>query len=242
MAAKSIFRQGMDKGAIFSFLFFLFFIMAAVPILVLFFISLRATNLPGIVLAMVLGGILVHDLRRRDLFVFCRDMIILNATLWFLLGLLSLVKQLFAGLPPYVTYLLLVPYAAISGLFVFTLLKQSEPKQDRERLLKAGVAISSIIAVVSAVNGAMLATLDLLVQKAGSVTPVGQGLLQHLSLRLHNPHVAFVIVIVLFNISFLKHYLKGKRRMGLFYYLFPLATYLVLIGLWQALKGLLLNT
>ena len=238
MTARKILTQVSGKGSLFNFLFFLFLMMAAVPILFLFFSSLFTMNLPGIVLALVLGAILVNDFKKKDLFILSRDIIILNTTLWFLLGLLSIVKQLFPTMPAFVTYLLLIPYAALSGFMAFTLLKKAEPHNNRKRLLRAAVAISSIIAVVSAINGALLSTLELFTTTLQDKVSIS--LLDTIVLSLHNPHIAFLIVLVLFNLPFLKHYLQGKNRRQLLLYLFPVGVYLILTGLWAVFKHLLL--
>lgn len=240
MVVKSIFAQVMRRGELYSFVFFMFFIMSVVPLAVLFFTSVGSYNPAGIALVFVLGGILYHDFHNRRLFSLCRDMVLLNVTLWFLLGFFSFIQQFSRG-GGFLTYVFLIPYAVVSGFAVFYLFKGAERK--KEVVLKGAVAVSSMIAVVSAINGALLDATRFLFDHLQALEQKGVvQLLLRLNEHTHNPHIAFAVVFVLFNIPFVRFYLKGHRRGDLCLYFFPVGVYVVLAGLWWFVRDLLLQS
>lgn len=237
---KRIFAQVMDKGSGFSFVFFLFFMMSFLPIIMLFFASLYQKNLPGIALALVFGAVLVKDMKQRKLFELCRDMAVLNLTLWFLLGFFTLIQGLTTGLPGILAYLLLVPYALISGYLVFFLLSRAD--RNREKVLRGGLAVSTMMAIISAINGAIMHALravstqvEQLVLTNGTTPMVAQAIP-----RFQDPHLSFLLVLVLFNIPFVVYYLaKGNKHRGLWWYLLPVGVYALLTGVWNFLKSIM---
>lgn len=242
-AKKSIFTQVMDNGGLYSFFFFLFFMMSAVPIVLFFFFSLVSGNLPGIVLAMVFAAILVRDFLQKNLFHTVRDMTILNMTMWFLLGFFTFIQQLFAGLQSIFVYILLTPYAIISGYLVFYLL--SKTSESKETIVKGAVAISTMMAVVSAVNGAILAAFRIMSETITSSQLAEStgiyAIVERFSWQGHNPHIAFLVLLLVFNIPFVSYYLKNtkKNRRALYWYAVPVLTYVLLQGAWQLLRSLI---
>lgn len=241
VSSKSVFAQALERGGFFSFLFFLFFMMCVLPIFLLFVVALIRWHLWALLISLLLIGILVYDFRRRDLFVMSRDMVILNMTLWFLLGFFAFIRQLFVGAPVFLTYALLVPYALVSGGFVFYLLSKAQPF-DHVRILRGGVAISVIIALISAVNGAIIDALVTFSEQVKQMPLVDQAsaALPTISLEMFNPHVAFLLVLVIFNIPFLFFYWKGDRRKDLWLYAVPVAVYVMLSLTWRFVAGILL--
>ena len=237
MARRSVFGKVMDKGAGFSFLFFLFFMMSTLPILALFVVSLARFNLPGIALALVFGGILVRDMLQEDLFVLCRDMAVLNLTLWFRLGVFNVFQQQFmTGASGLLAYVLLAPYAIISGLLVFYLLRKADG--TRKRVLSGGVAVSTMIAVIMAVSGGILDALRTLSETVAETT--GSGWLSSVNPSAYHPFIGFLVLLVVFNAPFLHYYLKGRRRWDLWWYALPVGIYFLLFGAWSILKVILL--
>ncbi|MBW2982793.1 hypothetical protein KY327_00655 [Candidatus Woesearchaeota archaeon] len=233
---KSVFGKVMDKGAVFSFLFFLFLMMSALPILALLVVSLGRGNLPGIVLALVFAGILVKDVKVGDLFVLCRDLAVLNLTLWFLLGFFSVVQAFMEGASGFLTYALLAPYAIISGLLIFYFLHKADG--DRRKVVLGGVAVSTMMAVISAINGAVLEAVRSLSEEVAETT--GVGVVTALNPLDYSPFLAFLLLLVVFNVPFVIYYLKGRRRRDLWWYALPVGVYLVLFGVWSFLKDILL--
>ncbi|MBD3209492.1 hypothetical protein GF367_03665 [Candidatus Woesearchaeota archaeon] len=237
---KSVFGQAMDRGPGFSFVFFLFFMMSFLPLALLFVLSLFSYNLPGLALALVMGAVLVRDVRLRRLFSLCRDMAVLNMTLWFLLGFFSLMQTLFTAWSGALTYVLLAPYAVISGYLVYYLLSRSE--RDEKRVFRGGIAVSTMIAVISAINGAIGNAMNILRERVIDAAESGvvEGVAGALSPSTHNPHLAFLLVLVIFNIPFARQYLKKRHRRGLLLYVIPLMAYALLAGIWSLTKGFLL--
>lgn len=233
---KGVFGRVLDKGAGFSFLFFLFLMMSALPILALFVVSLGRGNLPGIALALMFAGVLVKDVKVGDLFILCRDLAVLNLTLWFLLGFFSVVQAFMEGASGVLTYALLAPYAVISGLLVFFLLHKADG--DRRRVLLGGVAVSTMMAAISAINGAVLEAVRSLSEEVAETT--GAGVVTALNPSGYSPFLAFVLLLVVFNVPFVLYYLKGRRRRDLWWYVLPVVTYAVLFGLWTLFQDALL--
>ena len=232
----------MDKGPVFSFVFFFFFMMSALPIPLLFFLSLAANQLFGAALAVTFATILIADFRQRDLFRVCRDLAVLNLTLWLLLGFFSLIEGFATALPGILSYLLLAPYALISGFLVFYLLSRADKKPLR--VLKGGVAVSTMIAVISAINGAIMHLMRLASQEAEQLIP-SNGLVPmvvNTIPRFTNPHLSFLLVLALFNLPFIFYYLrKSSTRNGLWWYLVPIITYALFAGAWTLIAGLLFS-
>lgn len=242
MMARRVFLQALEKGAGFSFVFFLFFMMTSIPIVLLLIGSLTKGNLPGLALALVFAAVIAKDLYRRRLFETCRDMAVLNLTLWFLLGFFSLVQGLNADLPSYLSYLLLAPYAILSGFLVHYLLSRAE--SDHRRVLLGGVIVSTMIAVISAINGAIISAMhDVTAQTQQLVDANGAtAFLPDVVPSFSNPHLSFLLVLILFNIPFINRYVrKSDEKRGLWWYLLPLAVYAVLMLTWQYIKPLLLG-
>jgi len=242
---ESVFKQVMARGSLYSFLFFLFFMMSAIPIFLFFFVSLFSTNLPGIALALVFAAIIIRDFRQKNLFNTVRDITILNMTMWFLLGFFTFIQQLFASLQSIFVYVLLAPYAIVSGYLVFYLLSKTDEKQ--KTIIKGAVAVSTMIAVVSAINGAILAAFrsmseTLANSDIGELTGIYK-IVERFSWEGHNPHIAFLVLLIVFNIPFVWSFVKRAKkndRAVLYWYLLPLAAYALLQGAWQIIKSLLL--
>ena len=233
----SVFRQTLEKGSLFSFVFYLFFMMSFLPLILLFVISVIKGNLPGITLALLFGGILVRDIKLRNLHHLCRDMAVLNLTLWFLLGFFSLIIGFVQTLPGVFGYIFLAPYAIISGYFVFYLLKRSS--KEPWDVLTGGVTVSTMIAVVSAINGAISSALAHL---PAYLAAHGIEVIFTFSMGSFNQHVAFAGLLVLFNVPFVRYYWKqAKTKRGFLLYVIPVATYFLLSGLWALVKGGIIN-
>ena len=238
MVKKNVFLQAMDNGPAYSFWFFAYFMMTTLPIVMLFFYSLFSNNLPGVALAMVFGAILVRQMKLKRLFALCRDMAILNLTLWFLLGFFTFVQSLSSS-SAFVTYLLLTPYALLSGYLTYFLL--SRANHDSKEVLHAGVMISTMIAVVSAINGAILSAMMLMREHIASLQVEVGSVINFFSVQTHNPHLAFLLVLVMFNVAFVRNYFrKSKFKKHLLFYLIPLGMYFFLQLIWQVFVSLVL--
>ncbi|MBN1275784.1 hypothetical protein JXA12_05870 [Candidatus Woesearchaeota archaeon] len=245
MAEESVFRQAAAKGAVFSFVFYLFLMMSALPIIMLFFGSFVTWNPAGLILPLLFGAILARDIKTKNLFRTCRDMAVLNLTMWFLLGLFPLLQSFMAGASGMGFYLLLLPYGIISGYLVYYLLSRADGKRPR-RVLWGGVAVSTMMAAISAINGAVTSAINELNERlVGLVATGGEAgspfISSFGSISL-NPHLSFLIVLVLFNVPFIRYYWKrGKGKQLFLAYLIPIAVYLALTGIWFAVKDLLLG-
>lgn len=237
---KRIFVQVMERGPWFSFVFFMFFMMSFLPIIMLFFASLYQKNLLGIVLALVLGAVLARNMKRRKLYEFCRDMALLNLTLWFLLGFFSLIEGIVATLPGILAYILLIPYALISGYLNFYLLSRANKK--REKVLYAGIAVSTMIAIISAISGAIMHVLRVASEQSKQIISSNGNtpMITKIIPEFQNPHLSFILVLILFNIPFIVYYFKkGKTKpYRLLWYLIPICAYILLVVLWNLFKGL----
>lgn len=237
---KSVFGQALDKGGWFSFVFYLFVMMSFLPLFLLFSISLIKTNLPGIALSLVFGAILARDIKHKNLFATCRDMAVLNLTLWFLLGFFSIITGFINALHGWAGYLFIIPYAIISGYFVFFLLKGSSKKPWD--VLTGAVAVSTMIAIVSAINGAIMNAFTMLSARIAELeSEVGVAVISRFDIGSFNQHVAFLSILVFFNIPFVLYYWKKtKNKKGFLLYLIPLAVYVLMVIIWEVVKeGLL---
>ncbi len=194
-------------------------------------------------MAMLFVAILIRDFRQRNLFHMVRDMTILNMTMWFLLGFFTFIQQLFVHLQSIFVYILLAPYAIISGYLVFYLL--SNTGENKETIVRGAVAISTMIAVVSAVNGAILTAFRIMSQTVAS-SNLGEltgiyVLVERFSWQGHNPHLAFLILLVIFNIPFFTYYIRASKKpyTALYWYAVPILTYVLLQGAWQLVRSVI---
>jgi hypothetical protein len=237
---ENVFRQALDKGGWFSFLFFAFLMTSAIPLLLLFLGVLATGKIVGLVVVALFGGLLARQVVRKDLFGLCREMAILNLTLWFLLGFITFFHKLVESTPWYIAYIGLAPYALISGYLVFYLF--SSAAQDKSRILRGGVAVSTMMAFISAVNGVAINYLAIISERVAEAgTGAASKVAGVVAQKMHDPSIGFAITLVFFNLPFLRHYLKGERRKDLFLYLIPIFLYLTLTGAWYALKNVLLG-
>lgn len=227
----------LNKGPLFSFLWSFFFMMSVVPLFLFFLVSFIKGNLPGIVLALLFGAIIFEQGRQRQLFPLTKTIVLLNLTLWFLLGLFTLIETISSQLRGLFSYLLLTPYALISGFCIFYLF--SHATDDQESVLKGAVSVSLMIAIISAINGAIVHALAFIKHHAFELS------FPHSDLNLpslKSIHLSFLLVFILFNFPFVKYYLsRGKRKALLLHYLFPLLTYTLLVILGNLFKQLLLR-
>ena len=214
MSKKSVFRQALEKGSMFSFVFFLFFMMSTLPLILLFVISLAKKNLPGIALSLVFRAILARDIKVKNLYGMCRDMAVLNLTLWFLLGFFSLIIGFLGSAQGVFGYVFLLPYAMISGYFVFYLLKKSS-KHPWDVLMGA-VTVSTMMAVVSAINGAIMSALTLLSERLAELeSEVGVSIISRFSMGSFNQHIAFIGILIFFNLPFILYYYNNAKQIKL---------------------------
>jgi hypothetical protein len=237
MAKKRINVQVADKGFWFSFLFYVFFMMSVIPIFLVIIASLMTNHYSSMLIPIVFATILFFDFKSKNLFRLCRNLTVLNLTLWFLFGFFSLLQQIAQELPSFLTYIILVPYAIISSFMVFYLLSRAD--RDPKKVIKGGIAVSTMIALISAVNGAIISALKTMTEQAEQIIQSNSTtmLVEKVTPSFHNPHLAFLLVFILFNIPFVRYYWKmSKKRNLLWYYIIPVILYVLLTGLWIVFK------
>lgn len=217
-----------SKGPIFRMLFYFFFLMFFVPLLVFLGLAIYKGNIPWLIILLALLGVFTYEIRHNRLYQTCLLMIISNMLLWFVMGLMPFIQNILSWLPGIFTYILLIPYALISGGMTHVLLWKST--HDARKTLRGFVLISMMIALVAVTTDIVrgLATnITDNIEKVGSVAPVLSNLVEKLLQgSLYNPVIGFFLVLIMFNFGTVLRYVRERKSArGLILYLGPIATF-----------------
>lgn len=226
-AWKSLLGKVRRRGVIFTALFWFFFSFSVIPLLALFIYSTISLQIPTLVISLVLLGIITLEMFSRRLYVLSLILVLFNFVLWFIMGFIVLFQGYFDWLPGFTSYLLLAPYAFVSGGMVKMLLWRAS--KSHEKTLLGGIIVSVMIALVAA-------TTNIVIQLAARVNEGIHSVENIIGLdwvtsliggKFYDPTIGFLLVMVVFNNAFVIDYLRAKHTNNtiLLWYLVPVAIY-----------------
>lgn len=225
---KQFHKKVKSKGMVFRLLFYFFFLMFFVPLLIFLGLAFYKGNIPWLIILLTLLGAFMYEIRHNRLYQTCLLMVISNMLLWFVMGLMPFIQNILSWLPGFFTYILLIPYALISGGMTHMLLWKST--YDARKTLRGFVLISMMIALVAVTTDIIrsLATnVSDNIEKVSTITPwlsiITEGLLQG---PLYNPVIGFFLILVMFNFGTILRYVhERKSARGLLLYAVPIALF-----------------
>ncbi len=230
---KSFVKIIKKKGPLFTILFLFLFSLCVIPLVVLFFVALSKALVVGTIVFLILIGMILFEIKTKHLYQLVLLIVILNLALWFILGLLSYVKDIFSWLPGVTAYLLMAPYALFSGYVVFYLLWKAS-SNNAKKTLYGGVIVSTMMAIIAAMTNLIIIigrSVQSQIKTVENITGIStSGLSTLFGNTFYNPLVGFLILFVFFNVPFIRLYLtKNKRYYLLVLYLIPIVFFLVLV-------------